>query len=95
MLIYILSSAVSIYGPDSESDMHVKTSQDVIKRLPKLLLKYSKEFTAGCGMARLIEVLSMIEKIDLSVYIDMRMTKVCLSTFNCNIRPLKHSSYLS
>jgi hypothetical protein len=76
VLVCVLSCAVSLSGPESKPDLHSKISQEVVKHLPKLLAKYSKEFSVGSGMTRLIEVLSIVPKIKLSIYVDMRMIKV-------------------
>lgn len=82
VLVCLLSSAISLFGPETKPDQHSRISQEVVKHLPKILGKYSKEFSVGCGMTRLIEVLSIVPKFKLSIYVDMRMTKVRKLKFN-------------
>jgi hypothetical protein len=84
-LLYLFSSSISQSLNDSKKkraleEERLSITRELIKTLPLLLKKYKNKFTGN--YKHLMETLSLIEQMDLQVYMDLRMHKVLFFNFN-------------
>ncbi|KAJ3085099.1 hypothetical protein HK102_000319 [Quaeritorhiza haematococci] len=62
-------------------DTNLEVSRGLMKYVPKLLKKYSGEFS-GNGQNRLVEVVGLVRCVDVGVYLELRMLKAYDSLFD-------------
>ncbi|TPX56362.1 hypothetical protein PhCBS80983_g04598 [Powellomyces hirtus] len=103
-LIYIINAAIALYlssemeaadqkksKPPKAEDARSEVTRGLIKYLPKLINKYSHEYT-GAGQRRAAEIAILIRNVDVGMYLEMRMLKAYDALFDDVKRMfIKHS----
>lgn len=87
-LVYVVQAVVGRLLSEPDTSDHGKrklpnieqiqsdVTRGLIKYLPRLMRKYSGEYT-GAGQPRIVEIVMLIRQMDIGVYLEMRMLKVC------------------
>ena len=82
-LLYVLAAVLDqiFHGQtqvekDKDEQTHVEVVSGMFKFLPKLFQKYGGEHGRE-GRKRVVQVLRMVRYLDLGLYLELRMLKVC------------------